>query len=351
MKKFILASIFILTIAIPQSLHAQWAMLYGGSEDEWANSVQQTSDGGYIVAGSTESFGEGLPDIWALKLSFTGDIEWQRTYGGIQSEEAYSIQETSDGGYIVVGYTDSFGLGNEDIWVLKLTSEGDIEWQRTFGGSGVDWATSVQQTSDGGYIIGGSSDSFGNGEVAFLVIKVSALGNVEWQDIYTPFVNSYLRSIRETSDGGYIVAGHISPSLNNSYDLLILKLDSIGLLEWQRFYGGSQDDWANAIQETDDGGYFVAGYTESFGAGNWDFWVLKLTSIGNIDWEIAYGGIGDDWANSAQQTSDGGFIIAGASDSFGAGLSDFWLLKLSSSGNIEWQTPYGDTGEDAAFSI
>lgn len=351
MKKFILASILILIIAIPQSLHAQWAMLYGGSGDDWANSVQQTSDGGYIVAGYTESFGEGHLDVWVVKLSFAGDIEWQRTYGGIQNEEAYSIQETSDGGYIVAGYTDSFGLGNTDIWVLKLDSEGYIEWQRTFGGSGDDWANSVQQTSDGGYIIGGSSDSFGNGEVDFLVIKVFSQGNIEWQDVYTPFVNSYLRSIRETSDGGYITVGHIFPSLNNSIDLLMLKLDSIGRIEWQCSYGGSQDDWANVIQETGDGGYFVAGYTKSFGAGNLDFWVLKLTSIGDIDWERAYGRSGDDWANSAQQTSDGGFIVAGTSDSFGAGLSDFWLLKLSSSGNIEWQKPYGDTGEEGAFSI
>ncbi|MGD2245199.1 MAG: hypothetical protein PVI11_01500 [Candidatus Aminicenantes bacterium] len=351
MKKFILASILILIIAVPQSLHAQWAKLYGGSNDDWANSVQQTSDGGYIAAGYTESFGEELSDIWVVKLSFAGDTEWQRTYGGLQNEEAYSIQETSDGGYIVAGYTDSFGLGNTDIWVLKLTPEGDIEWQRTFGGSGDDWANSIQQTSDGGYIIGGSSDSFGNGEVGFLVIKVSSKGNVEWQDIYSPFVNGYLRSIRETSDGGYIIAGHISPSLNNSFDLLIFKLDSMGLIEWQRYFGGSQNDWANGIQETDDGGFFVAGYTESFGAGNLDFWVLKLTSIGRIDWEKAYGGSGDDWANSAQQTSDGGFIVAGASDSFGAGFSDFWLLKLSSSGNIEWQKPYGDTGDEAAFSI
>jgi uncharacterized delta-60 repeat protein len=351
MKKFILALILVLIIAIPQSLHAQWAMLYGGSGDDWANTVQPTSDGGYIVAGYTESFGEGLRDIWVLKLSFTGDIEWQRTYGGLQNEEAYSIQETGDGGYIVAGYTDSFGLGNTDIWVLKLTPEGDIEWQRTLGGSADDWANSVQQTGDGGYIIGGSSNSFGNGEVSFLVIKISSQGNVEWQDMYTFFVNSYLRSVQETSDGGYIVAGHIYPSLNNSFDFLVLKLNSIGLTEWQRYYGGSQDDWANAIQETDDGGYFIAGYTESFGAGNLDFWVLKLTSVGNIDWERAYGGDGDDWANSAQQTSDGGFIVAGSSDSFGAGLSDFWLLKLSSLGTIDWEMTYGDIGEEAAFFI
>lgn len=351
MKKFIFTTILIFIFAIPHFLQAQWARVYGGDGDDWANSIQQTSDGGYIVAGYTDSFGVELSDIWVAKLSFAGDIEWQNTFGGNQDEEAYSVDETSDGGYIVAGYTDSFGLGNLDYWVLKLSSEGIIEWQQTFGGSGDDWAYSVHQTSDGGYIVGGSSDSFGSGEVDFWVLKLSSDGDVEWQDIYALGVNSFLSSIQETSDGGYITAGHIFPAINNSYDLLILKLTSTGLIEWQRYYGGSQDDWANSIRQTDNGEYLVAGQTQSFGAGGWDFWVLKLTSVGDVDWERTYGRGGDDKADSAQQTSDGGFIVAGHTDSFGAGLSDFWLLKLSSSGNIEWQRTYGDSGEEAAYSI
>jgi uncharacterized delta-60 repeat protein len=292
-----------------------------------------------------------LSDIWVAKLSFAGDIEWQNTFGGNQAEEAYSVDETSDGGYIVAGYTDSFGLGRQDYWVLKLSSEGIEEWQQTFGGSGDDWANSVQQTSDGGYIVGGSSDSFGSGEVDFWVIKLSSDGDVEWQNIYALGVNSYLRSIQETSDGGYIAAGHIYPAINNSYDLMILKLTSSGLKEWENYYGGSQDDWANSIQQTDDGEYLVTGHTQSFGAGGWDFWVLRLTSTGNVDWERTYGRGGDDRAESAQLTSDGGLIVAGHTDSFGAGLLDFWLIKLSSFGNIEWQRTYGDIGEEVAYSI
>lgn len=351
MKKLIFASILTLVLILPFSLHAQWARVYGGDGDDWANAIQQTGDGGYIVAGYTNSFGSELSDIWVAKLSFTGDIEWQNTFGGPQDEEAYSVDKTSDGGYIVAGYTDSFGLGKQDYWVLKLSSEGAVEWQQTFGGRGDDWANSVHQTSDGGFIVGGSSDSFGTGEVDFWVLKLSSEGAVEWQYFYALGVNSYLESIQETSDGGYIAAGHIFPSINNSHDLLILKLYSNGLIEWQRYYGGSQDDWANSIQQTDDGEYLVAGHTRSFGAGGWDFWVLRLTSIGNVDWERTYGRSGDEKAYSALQTSDGGFVVAGHTDSFGAGLSDFWLIKLSSSGNIEWQKTYGDIGEEAAHSI
>ena len=351
MKKLIfsVALIFVLTVCLP--LHAQWAMQYGGSGDDWANSVQQTSDGGYIVTGGTKSYGLGNSDIWVLKLSLAGDIEWQRTFGGTENEEAYAVQETSDGEFIVVGYTDSFGAGMSDSLILKLNADGDIQWQYTCGRTGNDWANSVQQTSDGGYIVGGSSDAFGNGELVYWILKLTSAGSSEWQYSYSTGVNCYLRSVQETSDGGYIVAGHMNPSVIGSYDLLILKLDSIGLIEWQRYYGGVQDDWANSIEQTADGGYFVAGYTGSFGAGGWDFWAMKLDSIGDIQWERTYGRGGDDWASSAQQTSDRGYIVAGYTDNFGAGFSDFWVIKLSPLGVIEWQAPYGGVGDDAAFSV
>jgi hypothetical protein len=280
-----------------------------------------------------------------------GNIEWQRTFGGTENEEAYSVQETSDGEFIVVGYTDSFGEGGSDSLILKLNAEGDIQWQYTLGRSGDDWANSVQQTSDGGYIVGGSSDAFGNGELVYWVLKLTSVGSSEWQYAYSTGVNCYLRSVQETSDGGYIAAGHMNPSVIGGYDLLILKLNSIGLIEWQRYYGGVQDDWANSVEQTVDGGYFVAGYTGSFGGGGWDLWAMRLDSIGDIQWERTYGGSGDDWASSAQQTSDGGYIVAGYTDNFGAGFSDFWVLKLSPLGVIEWQAPYGGVGDDAAFSV
>ena len=353
MKRFALfllfLFIFVLTAFLP--LHAQWARAYGGNGDDWANSIQQTVDEGYIVAGYTDSFGAGNMDFWILKLSFTGAVEWQRTYGGSGDEEALAIQQTSDEGYIVAGYTDSFGAGRIDIWVLKLTSSGDIEWQQTFGGRRDDWATAVCQTDDGGFIIAGSSDSWGAGEADLWIMKLDSEGDADWQRTYTPGVNTYLESIHPTEDGGYIVAGYINPSVIGGNDILILKLNSTGLIEWQYYYGGVSDDRANSIQQTSDGGYLAAGYTNSFGAGKWDFWVLKLTSLGNIDWQWTCGKSQDDWANSALQTSDGGYIVAGCTESFGGGNADFWVIKLSGSGSIEWQTAYGGGGDDAAFSI
>jgi uncharacterized delta-60 repeat protein len=338
--------IFIFAASLP--LHAQWARAYGGNGDDWANSIQQTVDQGYIVAGYTDSFGAGNMDFWILKLSFTGAVEWQRTYGGGGDEKALAIQQTSDEGYIVAGYTDSFGAGRKDMWVLKLSPSGDIEWQQTFGSSGDDEATAVRQMNDGGFIIAGSSNSWGAGERDFWIMKLNSSGSVVWQKIYSLNVNAYLGSIHPTEDGGYIIAG----SFNIGHtDILVLKLNSEGLIEWRRYYGGVGDDWANSIRQTSDGGYLVAGYTDSFGAGSADFWVLKLTSPGDVEWERTYGRSQDDWANSVLQTGDGGYIVAGFTESFGAGLADFWVIKLTSSGSIEWETAYGGGGDDAAFSI
>ena len=231
MKRIILVSMFFLIFTSFMYINAQWAKTYGGSKEEYANSIQQTSDGGYIVAGYTKSFGAGETDIWVLKLSSNGAIEWHHTSGGINTDKSYSIQQTSDGGYIVAGRTASFGAGHYDIWVLKLSSNGAIEWQRTYGGRSSDVAYSIQQTSDGGYIVAGYTDSFYAG------------GEAIW----------------------------------------VLKLSSDGDIEWQRTYGDGSFDIAYSIQQTSDGGYIVAGRTTSFGAGSYDIWVLKLSSNGDID--------------------------------------------------------------------
>jgi hypothetical protein len=295
----------------------EWQKTYGGSWDD-VRSFQQTIDGGYIVAGWTGSFGAGGDDIWILKLSSTGDIEWQKTYGGSEYDRALSVQQTSDGGYIIAGKTDSFGAEGGDTWVLKLSSAGEIEWQKTFGGSSDDYASSIQETSDGGYIIAGKTDSFGAGGDDTWVLKLSSAGEIEWQKTYGGSSDDYASSIQETSDGGY------------------LKLSSAGEIEWQKIYGESS--WGiYSFQQTSDGGYIITGTTRSFNAG-WlgDIWILKLSSNGDIEWNKFYGGdYSTDVASSVQQTSDGGYIVTGDTYSWGAGESDIWVLKLSPNGDID----------------
>ena len=322
-----------------------WAKTYGGSDWDEACSIQQTIDGGYIVAGYSHSFGAGNRDFWVLKLDERGVVYWQNTYGGSKFDYARSIQQTTDGGYIVAGYTYSF----DDIWVLKLESNGDVSWQKTYGGC---YAYYIKQTIDGGYIVAGYTETYGvKGDL--LLLKLESNGDVSWQKIYGwGATDDYAYSIQQTSDGGYIVAGYtIRPESDGGREIWVLKLESNGDVSWQKTYGGSVAERGSFIQQTIDGGYIVAGYTHSFGAGTGDFWVLKLDSNGNISWQKTYGGSDRDEAYSIQQTSDGGYIVGGYTESFGAGGKDAWVLKLDSSGDVSWQKTYGGSNDDEAYSI
>jgi uncharacterized delta-60 repeat protein len=310
-----------------------WRKAYGGGSWDLASSIQQTTDGGYVVAGYTESFGARRGDFWVLKLNGQGAVSWQKRYGGADWGCANSIQQTSDGSYIMTGRTNSFGAGNSDFWVLKLNSQGAVSWQKTYGGDEIDCANSIQQTSDDGYIVAGDTYSFGAGSGDFWVLKLKSDGTVSWQKRYGGTDSDLAESIQQTCDGGYIVAGYTG-SLDTHWDIYVLKLDSDGAVSWQKRYGGIDNDYAMSIQQTSDGGYIVAGTTGSFGAGDMDLWVLKLNSDGTVRWQKSYGGTYSDKAPSIQQTSDCGYIVAGYTDSFGAGILDFWVLKLRSDGTI-----------------
>ena len=342
----------ILILAHKEAITQQkWTHSFGGSNSDYAYSIQQTSDGGYIVAGYTCSFGAGSDDFWVLRLDSSGSVDWQKTYSGAGVDYAFSIQQTSDGGYIIAGFTYSFGAGYSDFWVLKLDSSGNITWQKTYGGTSYDYAESIQQTSDGGYIVAGRTYSFGAGYVDIWVLKLDSSGNVSWQKTYGGSGYDEAYSIKQTSDGGYVVAGYTDSFGAGSDDIWVLKLDSSGSVIWQKTYGGPSDDEARSIQQTSDGGYIVAGHTHSFGAGSYDFWVLKLDSSGNISWQKTYGGTSYDFAYSIQQTSDGDYIVAGEEASFGESSTAIWVLKLDSSGNVIWQKTYGGSSGDGARSI
>jgi uncharacterized delta-60 repeat protein len=338
-----------------RALVQPWANSYGGANYDTASSIQQTSDGGYIVAGGTQSFGL-IGDLWVLKLNSGGAISWQKTYGGVANDEAYSIQQTSDGEYIVAGNTYSFGAADKDFWILKLNSGGAISWQKMYGGTEYDYVHSIQQTSDGGYIVAGDTSSFGASFSDFWVLKLNADGTLiddgtgtsAWQKRYGGAGYEYPYSVQQTSDGGYIVAGSLDDGDSDSW---VLKLNSDGTVAWQKTYGSTEGDEAYSIQQTIDGGYIMTGYTDSFGTDDYDFWVLKLNSVGAVTWEKTYGGTGCEEAYSICQTNDGGYVLTGYTDSFGAVSEDFWVLKLDSDGSVEWQKRYGGADDEEAFSI
>jgi uncharacterized repeat protein (TIGR02543 family) len=361
MKRSLLFFYFLYFLTSFTFLNAQWAKVYGGSEGDRAFSIIQTDDGGFIVAGFTESFGSGERDLWILKLDSEGRIEWQRAYGGEGCDSAYNIQQTFDGGYIVVGDTDSYGAGYRDIWVLKLAANGDVEWQRAYGENSYDYGYFIHQTSDEGFIVAGSTfastmDQYSDG----WILKLGSSGDVEWQRSYGGMWSDLIRNVLPTADGGYIALGHTSDLIYgyDNYDFWVLKLTSTGHIEWQRRYGGYLYEYPYMIQCTSDNGYIVAGYTESFGAGAYDACIIKLDSVGDIEWHHVYGGWDSDYAHCIQETAEGEYIVSGCTFSFGNGTDDAWVMKLNKDGDLNgagpyvgWQRAYGGEGNDCGHII
>lgn len=329
---------------------ASWAKAYGGVSRDVAHSVQKTSDGGFIVAGETYSLGAVNSDEWVLKIDANGNIQWQKVYGGIGYDIARSIQQTADGGYIVAGETSSFGADTE-VWILKLDGSGSIQWQNRYGGAGVDVAYSIQQTSDGGYIAVGETTSFGAGGADAFVFKLKSDGSIDWQKSYGGTNDDRARSIQQTLDDGFIVAGETDSFGGGDLDIWVLKLDGQGAVVWQKSYGGNDDDVANSVQQTSDGGYIVAGGTTPTGSTVNDVFLLRLDASGGVVWQKTYGGVNDDVAYSSQQTSDGGYIVAGRSSSFGNIFGDIWVLKIEPNGDIDWQKTYGGNESNSANAI
>lgn len=311
-----------------------WTKTYGGSGDDRGYSVQQTADGGCIVAGYTRSFGAGLPDVYLLKTDSFGDTIWTSTYGGIDLDEGYSVQQTSDGGYIIAGRTCSFGPGVTKVYLVKTDSVGAASWSRTYGADRFDEGYSVQQTSDGGYIIVGSSwGPYSDSHDVYLV-KTDTVGNGVWTKVYGGSKSDMGRSVQQTLDGGYIVAGWSYASDVDSYDVYLLKTDSLGDTTWSRTYGGSRCQFGSSVQQTSDGGYIIAGVGVPSDGSAFDLYLVKTDSVGDTVWTRTYGEEGPciDSAACVRQTQDGGYVVVGYTTAFGAGLADVYLIKTEGSG-------------------
>jgi len=329
----------------------EWHMTYGGPALDRAYSVQQTSDGGFIIAGGTQSHGAGWYDFWLVKTDENGKVEWSKPYGGPGVDIAYSVQQTSDSGYLAAGKTDSYGDGGWDYWLVKVDEQGNEEWSQTYGGPEEDWAFSAQQTSDGGYIIAGYTGSYGAGGVDFWLVKAAGNGTMEWRKTYGGVAHDTAYSVQQTSDGGYVIVGWTSSYGPGGINAWLIKVAGNGTEEWSNAYGGNKDDKARAVQQTSDGGYIIAGVTESYGAGGWDLWLVKVDRQGNEEWGKAFGGPDPDGANAVQQTSDGGYIVAGETNSFGAGGADFWVIKTNGVGEEEWSRTFDANGYEMASSV
>jgi hypothetical protein len=365
-----------------------WEKSLGGSSLDNLYSIKETSDLGYIVAGSTFSNdgdvgnNKGGADCWILKMQSDGTIVWKRNFGGESTDILYAICVLSDGGFAFVGLTYSLGLdvqgnhGDSDVWVVKLDSVGNLVWQRCLGGSKSDIGKGIHETSDGGIIISGETSSI-DGDVDDLIggsdvwlIKLTRDGDLEWENTFGGANgNETAHSVLTTSDGGYLFFGETNSSdgqvegHHGNDDFWLGKVDNLGVLEWQRTFGGSYSDQGWNICSATNGGYFLIGYAGSPDGdvigwhGNYDYWIIKISESGDILWQKVMGGFQDDYGYSVFGTEDGGCIAAGATLSTDGdvvnndGNRDIWVIKLDSLGNEIWQKTLGGSSGEFCRSV
>ncbi|MEO0211763.1 MAG: hypothetical protein ABIN66_07925 [candidate division WOR-3 bacterium] len=325
-----------------------WAKTFGGSAWDVARSVIQTADGGYAIVGYTYSFGAGSDDLLVLKLASDGSLSWAKTFGDVSTDEPHSIIQTADGGYVVTGRT--YGPGDADFLILKLASDGSLTWAKKFVGWSFDDAYSIIQTADGGYVVAGPTGSYGAGNGDFLVLKLTSDGSRSWAKTFGGLSYEWPYSVAKTVDGGCAIAGITQSFGAGRWDFFVIKLISDGSLTWAKTFGGASDDWSYSIIQPADG-YVIVGTTASYGVGNRDILVIKLALNTSLIWARTFGGPGDDWAGSVIQTADGGYAVGGYTTSFGAGNGDLLILKLASDGSLTWAKTFGGTSMDSAHSL
>jgi len=342
MKRFS-AVLFILLLVSFAHAQQRWEKTYGGLNADYSFSVQQTQDGCYIVAGGTFSFGNPC-QVYLIKTNASGDTLWTKIYGGANGEFAYSVKQTSDEGYIIAGYYADTS-SNLSGYLMKTNASGDSLW----GGWRTPYSaySSVQQTQEGGYIIAGYTEAFGDSYQVYL-IKTNASGLYLWERAYGGTGNDVGQSVQQTTDGCYIVAGQTN-SYGNSYQVYLIKTNANGDTIWTRTYGGTGDDYGRSVWLTSDSGYIVAGKTNSFGNAD-QVYLIKTNGNGDTLWTRTYGGTSSDWGFSVQQTRDGGYIVAGNTWSFG-NVSQVYLIKTNASGDTLWTKNYGGTDNDYGTSV
>jgi hypothetical protein len=353
MLKFHLISVSILMFAVPTlaQYDTLWTKLYGTEGVECGWSVVQTVDGGYVVVGETGPY--LFYDVNMVKTDGQGEVVWNRTLGGSEPDEGRSVFTTGDGGYIIAGKSASNGAILDDVYLAKTNSLGIEEWARIYGGSGWDWGNCVQQTMDGGYIIGGGTDSYGTypGTPDLWLIKTDSLGNIQWTRTYGGFGWEECYFIRQTTDGGYIAVGLQSSSPISPDDVYLIKTDSDGDTLWSKTFDVTDYDEGYCVQQTFDGGYIIAGHTQVLGMNTGDVLLIKTDENGHSQWIRTLGDELWDEGYSIQQTADGGYIIAGATQNYGAIGIDLYLVKTDSLGNETWHWTYGGTNDDRTRCI
>jgi hypothetical protein len=333
----------------------EWSRVFEADErtSYCPSCVIQTSDHGYAIAGSASDSAMNSI-VWLIKCDSSGNKQWNYSYG-IGSADPYSVIQTSDGGYLIVGTQPYYTLGYTDAWLIKTDSSGQPQWNKTLGAGGPDRAYVVVQVASGGCAFAGEtlSESGGDWRQAFWLVKIDASGNIQWNKTYNNnlFGDDIAYSMALTNDGGYALAGYTQTE-ENKKDFFLVKTDSAGNKQWSQTYGTESDDIAYSVVQTQDGGYALAGYSGSVFAS--DFWLVKTDSAGNMQWNQRYGGPYPDLgAYSVVQTDDGGYALAGGLSATqpADSVKDFGLVRTDPAGNQLRNQTFGGSSEDYATSM
>ncbi|OGU77631.1 MAG: hypothetical protein A2W11_08210 [Ignavibacteria bacterium RBG_16_35_7] len=331
---------------VPDTL---WTKTIGGINRENGYSVKQTDDSGLIIAGMTDSFGAGDYDVYLVRTDQHGDTLWTKTYGGTDRDFATDVLQTEDGGYIVIGATKSYNNGVDDLYLIRTDDEGDTLWTKVYGGSWGEVGSSIVQDDNGNYVATGYTMSFDPGNADVWIIKFTGLGDTLWTKRVGGSQVEYGLSIIRSNSDGYIVTGY-TESFGNNYDVYLIRLDANGDTLWTKNYGGQGFDSGNDLIEADDGEIIIAGYTTSYGMGEYDFYLVGVNVNGDTLWTKHYGGEFDDKAYAIEKYDDG-FAVAGFTHNAGITERDALIIKTNFNGDSLWTKTIGGSYNDWIFNI
>ncbi|TAL60862.1 MAG: T9SS type A sorting domain-containing protein [Bacteroidetes bacterium] len=325
-------------------------LVIGTQKYDDAKCVIQTFDSGYVVVGSTSAFGNGQTDVYLTNISKAGKVAWQQAIGGAGVEKGNSVIQTPDSGFAITGYSNSEGTGGYDVYLAKTDKNGILEWSNSYGGIDWDFGNSIIQTSAGDFVICGSTYSYGNGNGDVYLLKIDPTGVLLWDSAYGGSLEDAGNSVCSTTDGGYFVAGYTKSFGQGEEDVYLLKSDSTGNLKWAKTYGGTGEDRGNECKLTSDGRFIVICAAKSFSALNkYENWLMKINSIGDTLWSRRDAAIYNRIATSVSQTAEGGYVFTGHDDN--AGQYNMFLYKTDAGGYYQDYRGYGGAQTENAFSI
>ena len=351
MKVKILLLVLFLLLTGETGAQIMFQRHYGGNADDYGSRVLQMDDGGYLVASITESFGAGSGDIYLIRTNEYGDVQWTKTYGGVGDEQPNAMKKTTDGNIIIAGRTSSYGAGSTDCFLLKINQNGDTLWTKTYGGTNEENALDIIQTSDGGFLLIGSTLTFTHSFSSAYAIKVNDVGDTLWTKTYEKKISNSGTSAIQLTDGGYYIVGQTGlPGQLQASDCYFIRTNALGDTLWTKTYGGNNYDGAFQCYDNGDG-LIISGTTKSFGSGNNDIFLSKFDYFGNNIWYKTYGGLSDEIGGRFARTNDNGFILTGYTSSYGMGNQDAYLIKTDNNGDTVWTRNFGYSSVEFAISV